>query len=104
MLKVELPLHQKNIIITRSKDTISDIKKLFTNKGAQIFDFPAIDVGYPDDLNPLDDALSEINDFHWIIFSSSNAIKFVDERLKKFNTSLKEFSRLIILYQEQHRL
>ena len=47
---VELSLNQKNIIITRSKDKISDIKKLFTNKGAQIFDFPAIDVGYPDDL------------------------------------------------------
>ena len=68
----ELSLNQKNIIITRSKDKISVIKKLFTNKGAQIFDFPAIDVGYPDDLNPLDDALSEINDFHWIIFTSSN--------------------------------
>ena len=47
MLKVDLPLYQKKIIITRSKDMISDIKKLFTNKGAQIFDFPAIDVGYP---------------------------------------------------------
>ena len=42
MPTVELPLNQKNIIITRSKDKISDIKKLFTNKGAQIFDFPAI--------------------------------------------------------------
>ena len=28
---VELSLNQKNIIITRSKDKISDIKKLFTN-------------------------------------------------------------------------
>ena len=95
MPKVELPLHQKNIIITRSKDKISDIKKLFTNKGAQIFDFPAIYVGYPDDLNPLDDALCEINDFHWIIFSSSNGIKFVDERLRNLNTSLKECSKKI---------
>ena len=92
---VELSLNQKNIIITRSKDKISDIKKLFTNKGAKIFDFPAIDVGYPDDLNPLDDALSEINDFHWIIFSSSNGIKYVDERLRNFNTSLKECSKKI---------
>ena len=91
----ELSLNQKNIIITRSKDKISDIKKLFTNKGAQIFDFPAIDVGYPDDLNPLDDALSEINDFHWIIFTSSNGIQFVDERLRNLNTSLKECSKKI---------
>ena len=95
MKTVELPLHQKNIIITRSKDKISDIKNLFTNKGAQIFDFPAIDVGYPDDLNPLDDALGEINDFHWIIFSSSNGIKFVDERLRNLNTSLKECAKKI---------
>ena len=95
MTKVEPPLHQKNIIITRSKDKISDIKKLFANKGAQIFDFPAIDIWYPDDLNPLDDALSEINDFHWIIFSSSNGIKFVDERLRNYNTSLKECSKKI---------
>ena len=51
MKTVELPLHQKNIIITRSKDKISDIKKLFTNKGAQIFDFPAIDIGYKKDFH-----------------------------------------------------
>ncbi len=93
MFTVELPLHRKKIIITRSKDKISDVKKLFTNEGAQIFDFPAIDIGYPDDLNPLDDALSEIDYYHWIIFSSSNGIKFVDERLRKFNTSLKECSK-----------
>ena len=95
MASFELPLHQKNIVITSSKDKISDIKKLFTSQGAQIFDFPAIDVDYPDDLNPLDDALREIKDFHWIIFSSSNGIKFVDERLKNLNTSLKECSKTI---------
>ena len=93
MTMSELSLNQKNIIITRSKNNLSEIKKIFTNEGAQILDFPAIDVGYPDDLNPLDDALSEINDFHWIIFSSSNGIKYVDERLRNFNTSLKECSK-----------
>ena len=65
MSLLDLPLHQKNIVITRSKDKISEIKKLFTNKGAKILDFPAIIVGYPDDLNPLDEALNEIYDFHW---------------------------------------
>ena len=95
MSLLDLPLHQKNIVITRSKDKISEIKKLFTNKGAKILDFPAIIVGYPDDLNPLDEALNEIYDFHWIIFSSSYGIKFVDERLRFLNTSLKECSKKI---------
>jgi len=88
-----LPLYKRNIIITRSKDGISDIKKLFINKGAKIYDFPAISIGDPDDLNPLDEALNQINDFHWIIFSSGNGIKFVDKRLRFLNSSLKECSK-----------
>ena len=95
MPKLELSLDKRNIIITRSKDGISDVKKLFINKGAKIYDLPAISIGFPDDLNPLDEALNEINDFHWIIFSSSNGIKFVDQRLRYFNNSLKECSKQI---------
>ncbi len=92
---VDLPLANRNIIITRSKEGISEIKKLFTNMGANIYDFPAISIGDPDDLQPLDEALNEINDFHWIIFSSSNGIKFIDQRLRYFNSSLKECSKQI---------
>ena len=73
----DLPLYQRNIIFTRSKEGILEIKKIFTSKGANIFELPAISIGDPDDLNPLDEALNQINDFHWIIFSSSNGIKFV---------------------------
>ena len=90
---VDLPLDQRNIIITRSKEGILDIKKIFTSKGANVFDLPAISIGDPDDLNPLDEALNQINDFHWIIFSSSNGIKFVDKRLRYFNSSLRECSK-----------
>ena len=64
MAVVDLPLAQRNIIITRSKEGISDIKKIFTSKGANVYDFPAISVGDPDDFNPLDEALNQINDFH----------------------------------------
>ncbi len=89
----DLPLDQRNIIITRSIEGIVDIKKIFSSKGAKIYDLPAISIGDPDDLNPLDEALNLINDFHWIIFSSSNGIKFVDKRLRYLNSSLKECSK-----------
>ena len=79
MTIVDLPLDQRNIVITRSKEGILDIKRLFISKGANVFDLPAISVADPDDFNPLDEALNQINDFHWIIFSSSNGIKFVDK-------------------------
>ncbi len=90
---VELPLDKRNIIITRSIEGISDIKKLFINEGAKIYDFPAICIGDPDNLNPLDEALQEIQNFHWIIFSSGNGIKFVDKRLRYLKSSLRECSK-----------
>lgn len=95
MRKVDLPLDQKNIVITRSEDGIFDIQKLFISKGANVYYLPAISIGYPDDLNPLDEALAEINNFHWIIFSSSNGIKFVDKRLRYLKSSLKACSKKI---------
>ena len=95
MPKIDLPLHQKKIIITRSKEGLSEVKKRFTSQGAEIFDFPALSIGLPDDLNPLDEALEEIDDFHWVIFSSSNGIKFVDQRLRYLKSSLKECSKKI---------
>ena len=42
----------------------------------------------PDAWEPLDMALSRIDDFHWIIFSSSNGVRAVEERLNKMGKSL----------------
>ena len=91
--KNNLPLLNKNIVITRSKDKISEVRSLFQNEGAKVFDLPALIIVYPDNLQPLDDALKEINKFNWIIFSSSNGIIFVENRLRKDGLSLKEFSK-----------
>ena len=93
MKKIKSPLFEKNIVITRSKENISKVKKIFEEKGATIFDLPALIIEYPDNLDPLDNALKEIHQFHWIIFSSSNGIKFVENRLRDNGLSLKDFSK-----------
>ena len=92
MKEVKLPLKNKNIIITRAKDQVSEVKKMFQQEGAIIYDLPALIIDYPKDIKPLDNALEGINDFHWVIFSSANGIKFVEKRLSLKGTSLKEFS------------
>ena len=93
MEQIKLPLINKNIVITRSKDQISDVKNIFEKKGAKIFDLPALIIKYPDDLGPLDDALNQINQFHWIIFTSSNGIRFVEGRLRDKGLCLKDCSK-----------
>jgi len=92
MGKIELPLLNKNIVITTSKEKFFYVKNLFQSKGARIFDLPALIIKYPDNLDPLDEAINEINEFHWIIFSSSNGIKFVDNRFRDKGLSLKNCS------------
>tara|TARA_Y100000589_G_scaffold274741_1_gene268624 strand:- start:2185 stop:2976 length:792 start_codon:yes stop_codon:yes gene_type:complete len=87
-----LPLNKKNIVITRSKDKISDVKNMFTKKGARIFDLPALIIDYPDDLNTLDNILLNINKFNWIIFSSSNGVNYLEKRLIDNGSSLRYFS------------
>ena len=95
MTRNQLPLRNKNIILTTSKDNISEVAKLFKQKGSSIYELPALVIQYPDNLDPLDEALLEINNFHWVIFSSSNGIKFLDKRLRDKGTSLKQFSKKI---------
>ena len=41
---VDLPLDERNIIITRSKEGILEIKKIFTSKGANVFDLSLIHI------------------------------------------------------------
>ena len=78
MTNSKLLLNKKNILLTTSVDKISEVKSLFEKAGFSIFELPALIIQYPDNLDPLDDAMLEIKNFHWIIFSSSNGIKFLD--------------------------
>ena len=92
MKEIKLPLQDRNIIITRAKDQISEAKIIFKNSGASLFDLPALIIDYPDDITPLDKVIDEIKKFDWIIFLSSNGIKFLEKRLSEKGLSLKAFS------------
>ena len=92
MKETKLPLQNKNIIITRAKDQTSEAKNIFKNAGASIFDLPALIIDYPDNMTPLDKVIAQIDTFDWIIFLSSNGIKYLDKRLIDKGSSLKKYS------------
>ena len=91
----EFSLVSKKIIITRSQEQNSEVYELFRNNGIQIFDLPALIIGPPKDWAPLDDALMQIDTFDWIIFSSANGVRNVEERMNKIHLSLFEISKTI---------
>ncbi len=81
-------LSGKIIVLTRSQHQQAESRALFEAKGAKVLDLPALLIGPPDDWSPLDNALLELDDFHWIIFSSSNGVNAVEERLNLIGSSL----------------
>ena len=88
-----LPLTGKTVVITRSQDQQAEARALFENQGARVLDLPALVIGPPDEWAPLDDALQDIENFHWIIFSSSNGVMAVEQRLQLIGTSLAGLSK-----------
>ncbi len=91
----KMPLIDKKIIITRAQEQASEAQKIFKNNGAEVFDLPSLIIGPPDDWAPLDDALKQIYTFDWIIFSSANGVKNVEERIKQMDLSLSKISKTI---------
>tara|TARA_Y100001968_G_scaffold45599_1_gene35627 strand:- start:7045 stop:7839 length:795 start_codon:yes stop_codon:yes gene_type:complete len=81
-------LKNKLVIVTRAQDQQGECKQLFKELGARVLDFPSLIIGPPIDWKPLDNSLQELDSFHWIIFSSSNGVNAVYERLKKKELSL----------------
>ncbi len=81
-------LENKRIIITRAEGQASEAKQLLERYGAQVLDLPALEIGAPTTWEPLDSAISNLNTFDWILFSSANGVKSIEERLKLSNQSL----------------
>jgi len=75
------PLLGKTIIVTRATEQASDIVRILSDLGASCLEFPTIQVGPPDDWNPLDNAIRNLHQYHWISFTSVNGVTYFFNRL-----------------------
>ena len=82
------PLTGRSIAITRAEQQAGEARRLLEALGANVVDIPALVIGPPDDWRPLDEALSEVESFHWLVFSSANGVEAVQQRLRRQGMSL----------------
>ncbi|MCP4745422.1 MAG: uroporphyrinogen-III C-methyltransferase [Desulfobacteraceae bacterium] len=82
------PLLGKRIVVTRARAQASELVKKLTGLGAHCIEIPTIKVVAPQNLQPLDNAISALKDYDWIVFTSVNGVNFFFERLfgKKLDT------------------
>lgn len=81
-MDTQKPLANKAVLITRARDQADECIRLLAERGATAIEFPTIEVIPPQSWSDLDQALNEIETFHWIIFSSANAVRFFMERFQ----------------------
>jgi len=82
------PLTGRCIAVTRAEQQAGEARRLLEALGARVVDIPALVIGPPDDWGPLDEALEELDSFHWLVFSSANGVEAVQQRLGRLGTSL----------------
>jgi len=75
------PLSGKTIVVTRTREQASVLSEKLSELGARVIEFPTIEIRRRD-MSELSDAIRRIGDYHWIIFTSQNAVKIFFDALK----------------------
>ncbi len=75
------PLFGKRVLVTRSRTQASRMCQLLEDAGAIAVELPAIAIAPPQNLAPLDKAVSRLASYGWVIFTSVNAVDALFERL-----------------------
>ena len=76
------PLFGKRVLVTRTRTQASALSDMLTQRGAQPFELPTIEIQPMDDYAKLNGALKNISTYDWMVFSSANAVDVVFDRLR----------------------
>lgn len=80
------PLNGKRILITRAREQSGEFAILLKKMGAEVIEFPTIEIVPPLRWKELDRSLLRLRAYDWLIFTSANGVHFFWERLKEKGT------------------
>lgn len=76
-------LESRTVLVTRARAQAEEMTVLLEGLGANVIHVPTIEIIPPDDLAPLDDVIRNLEEYDWIIFTSSNAVDFFIQRQRE---------------------
>jgi len=74
------PLLRKRILITRARDQSAEFATHLRDLGAEVIEFPTIEIVPATSWKELDRAIDQLKFYHWLIFTSANGVNFFWER------------------------
>ena len=88
------PLLGRRIVVTRAREQASDLVTLLAERGAECLQFPTIKVVPAADSAPLDHAISRLDAYDWIVFTSVNGVQFFFDRLFELDRDVRALNHL----------
>ncbi|MGQ9635603.1 MAG: uroporphyrinogen-III synthase [Bryobacteraceae bacterium] len=76
----ERPLEGLLVAVTRAREQAGELALRLEALGAEVIEFPTIEIRPAENYGPLDAALSRLACYDWIIFTSVNGVRFFRER------------------------
>jgi uroporphyrinogen III methyltransferase/synthase len=76
------PLRGKRVLVTRTRDQASELSRLLAQQGAEPVELPTIEIEELPDYAELDNLLSRLSQYDWIIFTSANGVEIFFRRLQ----------------------
>lgn len=68
------PLSGRRVVITRARSQAGAFAAALEEQGAEVIEYPTIEIVPPQSYEPLERAIREIDKYHWIIFTSVNGV------------------------------
>lgn len=84
------PLFGKTIVVTRSREQASEFADQLYEYGAQVIEFPTIEIAKPDTVQSLDEAINNIQSYDWLVFTSINGADAFFQRLFELGKDIRE--------------
>ncbi len=76
-----LPLFGRRVVVTRARAQASTLAGRLRSLGADVAEFPAIEIRPPADHGPLDGAIGRLASYDWVVFTSANGVRWFVDRL-----------------------
>ena len=90
------PLSGIRVLVTRSRAQASELSERLTDAGAEPVEAPLIRIEDPEDWGPLDQTITQLDTYDWVIFTSANAVDKFFERLAVFHLEAQTLAGLRI--------
>jgi uroporphyrinogen III methyltransferase/synthase len=88
------PLLGKRIVVTRARQQASDLIKYLADLGADCLECPTIKIIAPEDDAPLKQAIQNLAQYDWIVFTSVNGVSYFFEYLFADNKDVRALNHL----------